>query len=314
MNISYSRFSSYLRCPYAHYLGYIENLKLNRPLRPLQFGGDFHKLLEMRGDKEKLKLARKEIEDTFYELPASWQNDLGENYLEDLNLIFGDYQRVYKKARLPDVTEQKFEIQIGKFKGESVNFVGIIDELYINDNNKISIGEHKTFTQKPDMTTLHMNTQKCLYAKAVYIQKGILPQEVIWDYIHSRPAKEPIWLEKSGRFSSAASKDITPYSWLRGCNRQNIEDEEIRKMCNNYKHNLSNFYFRVTQEFHPKMVDSIWDGFSYTCKDIARNGCKNKTKNITRDCHWCSYKEICNAEMTGGDREYVIKKDYIIKE
>ena len=48
MYISYSRVQSYLGCPYSHYLRYVRRLSKKKPERPLYFGTDFHKLLELR--------------------------------------------------------------------------------------------------------------------------------------------------------------------------------------------------------------------------------------------------------------------------
>ena len=39
-----------------------------------------------------------------------------------------------------------------------------------------------------------------------------------------------------------------------------------------------------------------------------KQGEKNKTKNLTKECAWCEYRDICMAELSGGDREYVIKQ------
>lgn len=318
MHISYSRFASYLSCPYKHYLGYVERLTPKKPARPLYFGSDFHKLLELRGNKKELKKAKVEIADKFYEMPASWQSELGENYVDDLFSIFLDYNKVYKEAPLPHITEHPFEILLGYYKGEPVYFVGVIDELYLykkQGKKFIKIGEHKTFNRKPDMNTLTMNTQKCLYAKATQIERGVLPQEVIWDYIKSTPAKEPIWLPKSERFSESKSSEITPYSWARACKERQIDDIEIiEKGEKLYGQNISNFFFRVPQELYPQMIDNVWEGFVYTCKDIAKQGHKNKTKNITRDCQYCSFRDICFSEMSGGDTKYIISKNYQEKE
>lgn len=314
MHISYSRFSLYLSCPYAHYLRYVKRLELDRPIRPLYFGTDFHKLLELRGDQEALKEAMKNIEDAFYELPPSWQQDLGENYPEDLKSIFKDYQQVYQGAKLPTVTEKEFELKIGSYKGEPVYFVGKIDELYKlkrKGEKVLKLGEHKTFSRRPDMAVLTMNTQKCLYAKAAQMLYGVLPLEIIWDYVKSTPAKEPIWLEKSQRFSLAKSSDITTYSWLRACEERGITDKSVIESGKElYKFNTENFFFRVNQDIYPQMVETIWDGFVYTCKQIVKEGEKNKTKNVTRDCTFCSYRDICFSEMSGGDTDYVIKNNY----
>lgn len=318
MHISYSRQSSYLRCPYLHYLRYVEGLESNKPARPLYFGSDFHKLLEVRKDPIMVKKEWKKIRDKFYDMPGNWQSELGENYPYDVKTIFQDYQQMWKETPLPKITEKPFELNVGYYKNEDIIFVGVIDELYkyIDKNGKksIEIGEHKTFSKPPDMNTLVMNTQKSLYCKAAQMIWGILPRAVRWDYIKSIPAKSPIWLEKSGRFSNAKSQEITPASWRRACREKGITDPAVLQQGDMYTGNENNFFFRVQQDVYPQMVESVFEGFVYTCKDIVRRGLENKTKNMTRDCSWCTYRNICMAEMSGGNREYVVEKEFTTRE
>lgn len=313
MHISYSRFSSYLGCPYKHYMRYVEKISGNKPARPLYFGSDFHKLLEVRKDKKLVKKEWLRMKDDFYRMPSGWQSELGDSYPEDLKTIFSDYMNMWKGTPLPTETEHSFELNIGKENGEDIIFVGVIDELYKYDGG-LDIGEHKTFSIPPNMNTLTMNTQKSLYSKAAEILWGELPKKVRWDYIKSSPAKYPIWLEKSGRFSEVTSKDITPRSWVRACKEKGIEDPEILKKGEMYAGNENNYFFRVEQDVYPEMVEDVFNGFFYTCKDIVNRGMENKVKNITRDCSWCEYRDICMAELSGGDREYVISQNYTRKE
>lgn len=318
MHISYSRESSYLRCPYLHYLRYIEGLESIRPARPLHFGSDFHKLLEVRKDPEQVKREWRRMRDEFYEMPASWQSELGIDYPQDLKDIFMDYQKMWKGTPLPKVTEKPFELNIGYYRNEDIIFVGVIDELYKyidkNGNKSIEIGEHKTFSRPPDMNTLVMNTQKSLYCKAAQMIWGMLPRAVRWDYIKSTPAKYPIWLEKSKRFSASKSQEITVESWRRACKEKGITDPSILVQGEIYRGNENNFFFRVQQDVYPQMVDDVFAGFLYTCKDIVRRGPENRTKNLTRDCAWCTYRSICLAEMSGGSREYVLEKEFTTRE
>lgn len=307
--ISYSRFSLYLRCPYAHFMRYIERISSTAPSRPLHFGSDFHKLLEVRTNKKQVKQEWKRMKDEFYEMPANWQSELGETYPEDLKTIFQDYMKMWQGTPLPDETEHSFELPIKAPSGEKFIFVGVIDELYKTDTG-IDIGEHKTFSRPPDMNTLVMNTQKSLYCKAAQLLWGKLPEKVRWDYIKSTPAKYPVWLEKSKRFSTVTSKEITERSWLRACKEKEITDPSILEQGKMYKGNENNFFFRVEQDVYPEMVDDVFDGFRYTCGDILYQGEKNKTKNLTRDCSWCEYRDICLAELSGGDREYVISEKF----
>ena len=316
MNISYSRVASYMSCPYAHYLGYELGVRSAKPERPLYFGTDFHKLLENRHDKKALKKAKKEIQDTYYEIPPQWQTDLGPDYLEELFSIFSDYCDIYKDAQKPSITEREFLIPMFTHKGEPYVFKGKIDELYLRkrDGEKyIKVGEHKTFNRRPDSNVLVMNIQKNLYAKAVQFLYGILPRTVIWDYIHSKPAIQPIWLEKSNRFSMTKSNLITPYSWLRACKQRGITDEAILQQAEEFRGNVPAYFFRVEQDFDPRMVEDTWSGFMFQAQLIARYGAKNKTKNMTRNCSWCSYRDICYTELTGGNMDHLLERNYVIE-
>lgn len=310
ITVSYSRMQTYLSCPYSHYLRYVKGLKKKGKSRPLSFGSDFHKLLEVRADRKKVKQAYKAQKENYYNLDYSSQADLGDDYLDALKSIFVDYMKIYKNTPMPQVTERPFEIPIGKYKGELIVFNGIIDELYETDEG-IVIGEHKTFNRKPDMLFVVMNTQKCLYAKAVEHITGSLPISVQWDYIRSTPAQLPVWLEKSQKFSEAKNNNITPFSWIRACKERGITDESIlRKGKELYEGNIFNFFFRLSDDVLPTMVNEIYDGFKYTAKEIVRHGDKNKTRHTGTNCSWCEYKDICYAELTGGDVNYIKQRDY----
>lgn len=318
MNISYSRVASYMSCPFAHYLGYELGVKSAKPQRPLHFGTDFHKLLEVRHDRAELKRAKADIRDTYYEIPPQWQSELGPDYLEELFSIFADYCDIYRDAPVPSITEQEFELPVFEHKGEPYLFKGKIDELYKRKNREtgekfLRIGEHKTFTRRPDNNVLVMNVQKNLYAKAVQILYGILPKSVIWDYIHSRPAAQPIWLEKSKRFSAAKSQQITPYSWLRACKEHHIKDPDILAKAEEFRGNIPAYFFRVEQEYDPCMVEDTWRGFKFQAQLIARYGHKNKTKNMTRNCSFCSYRDICYTQITGGNIENLMERSFVVE-
>ena len=190
---------------------------------------------------------------------------------------------------------------------------GIIDELYFDkESGTITIGEHKSFTNRPDMIILAMNQQVCLYAKAVEQEFGKMPTKVRWDYIKSAPSKEPIWLDKSQRFSEAANSNITPYSWLRACKRRRVEDEAILSKAKLYEPNIDNFFFRCELDIHPEMVEAIYRDFKVTVKDMLLKG-NNTTKHVSRDCSWCEYQNLCYGQFTGADLDYTIDKDYVKK-
>jgi hypothetical protein len=309
IKVSYSMISCYLDCAYKHYLRYIQRLRPKKPERSLFFGKDFHKLLQFRHNKTLRIQAFKEIQQTYNDMPRIFQPELGDNYLEELKTIFSDYKKTWKDSEKPIETEHEFLLPIAKYKGEEVCFHGIIDEVY----EDLVMGEHKTFSTAPGMDTLAMNMQVCLYAKAWELETGQKFVRVMWDYTKSKSSVYPIWLESSGRFSTAKNNNITPYSWIRACNARGITDLSILSQGDMYKPNISNFFFRCYIELLPQMVDSVWEDFQYTVKDVIKRGGSNKTKNIGRQCNWCGFRPICYAEFTGTDVTYILERDFEIK-
>jgi len=310
ITISYSRVATYLACPQEHYFSYVEGLKPKAVVRPLSFGRAFHRLLQYRNDPEKLAQTRDLIEDEYYDLPDDQQVALGEDFPRDVAEIFEDYCKVWEGSEQPVETEHEFKIPIARYKGNTVYFHGIIDEIYADG----SIGEHKTFKVKPDLSILAMNQQSMLYAKALELERGIKPRKIRWDYIKSIPAERPMWLAKSARFSEAKSSKITPYSWLRACKEMGIDNPEILAKASRYEANIPNFFFRHEIDVIPEMVDMVWEDFKYTVKEILLRGNANKVKRISRDCSWCSFRPLCYAQFTGADVEYVKQTDYTQRE
>ena len=311
MHISYSRWSTYAHCPYQHYLSYVEKLERKAPIRALTFGKDFHKLLQHQNNKAEMKKVIRDIKETFGQLPSDQQLALGDNYVDDIKQIFLDYKKYWKDSETPTKTELEFNIPLGAYKGSNITFKGILDELYTPESEEYTIGEHKTFSIKPNLDLLSMNAQVCLYAKAVELLYGKKANAVLWNYIRSTPAIEPLFLKTSNRLSEAKNSNITPFSYARACKKYNLEPQQ--KMIEEYSNNLDNFFFRRRLDIVPYMVESIWADFKKLAKEIVIKGDTNKRKSISRDCSWCSYRSICYGEFTGADVEYIKSKDFQTK-
>jgi hypothetical protein len=251
-----------------------------------------------------------EVQEAYNDLSGKARSELGDDYIQELDEVFSDYLVVWEDAELPVETEHEFLIKLGKLNGQDVYFHGLIDEIYDNGD----LGEHKTFTTQPDMSILAMNMQSILYAKARQLETGLIPGAIRWDYIRSSPAKRPVWLESSKRFSDAANSKVTHLSWLRACAERGIVDPVVLAKADRFEPNASNFFFKVSTSIVPQMVDTAWRGFKSVCKDITLRGDTNNVKNISRDCAWCNYRPICYAEFTGADVEYVKKTDFVEKE
>lgn len=311
LKVSYSRVSCYQDCPQKHHFRYVRNLRAKKTAKPLVFGKDFHSLLQVRTSSKKSRKQLALLKDQYYDLGPKAQADLGDNYLDNLELIFNDYQEVWKDSKLkPTETEHEFMILVGKLRKEPVYFHGFVDEVYDDE----LFGEHKTYDKMPNMSVLAMNPQTCLYAKARYLETGKKFRRVLWDYTRSSPSQQPVFLEKSQRFSEAANSNITPMSWLRACAERDITDSKTLAIAEKYAPNISNFFWRCQTEIVPEMVDTVWDSFKETTRRIAVSGPTDETKHISRNCSWCEYFPICFAQFTGADVKHVLKTDFVVKE
>lgn len=314
MGMSYSRVSTFRRCKQSHYFGYIEKLRPKTISRPLSFGGDFHRLMEGYYDPNKAAPfdIYLEMKQTYYTATQAQQDALGETYLEDLKNIYEDYVafRETPSDRRLIGTEIRFEIPLPvSINGEQQVFTGVIDKLEEDPDGGLIITDYKTFTRSPDADSLVMNTQASLYAKAVQTLYGQLPVKMVWDYIKSKPADEPTFLEKSQRLSRAFGDKVTLESWKRACERYDLEVELTDLEAETLKRNRETYFKLIEAEVIPQMVDRVWKDFIKTVREIKYYS-KSQTMSITRDCSWCDYQPLCIATLTGADVEYIKEKDF----
>jgi CRISPR/Cas system-associated exonuclease Cas4 (RecB family) len=319
--VSYSRISTYRDCPQQYHYSYVERITPKKPSAPMFFGKDLHSLLEARskvlmGDTStNADTMFDNISKQYKDLPAVFQEMIGQDYLFNLRSILEDYCQVYDETDSKKIitgVEQKFELPLPVVvKGDRWYINGVIDQREETEEGQTILMDHKTFSRMPDAILMAMNTQACLYAKASQMLDGFLPKKMVWDYIKSTPAEYPVWLEKSQRFSTAASQKITPFSYMRALKSQGLErDRELVKYKNTYYMNIENYFKRVSFDIVPGMVESVWRDFIASAKDLAVNGEKNKVKNVSWKCSFCSFKDLCYTEFTGGDVEYTKERDF----
>lgn len=311
LKISQSRLGAWKRCNYLHYLKYVERIiPKSAKNRPLYFGSDMHLLLEnhtSNTDLSGIKKVFEEITERYNQLSAQELNDLGGDYLNELKTIFMDYKYCYLPFNT-DKREVEFNLELRK----DVIFNGKIDAI-IEEENELTIVEHKTFNNKPSSIVFDMNAQSLLYAKALrlmgYANK---PIKVLWNYIHSKPAQEPVIVD--GKIKATKNNKVIPQSFMRTAKTIGMPFGEARNQSLEYSCNIENFYFRKETTLFDTAVDNFWSGTMNDIKMIYKYGEKCKSKNITKDCGWCDYQPICVLELNGGDVESLKKSQYKLKE
>ena len=291
---SISQINCYRGCKQAWSYRYREKLMAKTPQRPLYIGSTIHKLLEIRANGQDWKeYLHTQVKKDFDSMPSTYQAVLGEDFVECCEKIMRQYDWVWKDENIRYLaTEVKIDTKIRGHK----RFVGVVDAI-VEIDGKMYIMEHKTFkTTKMSMEQTWLNQQTCLYAK-VLSEKGYRIEGVVWDMIKTAAYDAPRVL-KDGSFGKQYGNQTIMSFLDAGCS----EDTIPSSIYEDIKLNHLNFVDRYITPLSQQVIDSVWNDFVETVNEISRD--KGHAKNIGRSCEWCSYKDLCQTELTGGDVEY----------
>lgn len=300
---SISQIKCFRGCKQEWAYNYREKLEPRAPQKPLYIGSTIHKLLELRANKEDWRAyLNTEVRKTFESMPSDYQAILGEDFIECCSDIMEQYDWAYANEEIKYLaTEVKIDIKI---KGNK-RFIGYADAI-CELNGEQYLMEHKSYkTTKMSLDQTWINAQTCVYIKALNEHYGYKIKGVIWDMIKTAAPKPPKVL-KSGQFGKQYA-DQTLYSfWKAGV--KDIPQDVYEDIKDNHK----NFIDRYITPALPTVIDKVWEEFVQSVEEIVK--CKNTPKNLSRDCDWCSFKDLCQTELTGGDVEYTKQLYYTTAE
>lgn len=310
--VSQSKVNVYRKCKYAYHLRYVEKIRKRVKARPLQFGSLVHTMLEADANgTNPYKALTTAV--TGQKLFASEREEL-EQVAQDARFIMRDYFEYWENA--PDDKVLNY-IKRKKKSAEHQIFVEImpgvelevrIDALAENKRGMWLV-EHKTFKQMPSDDHRWRSLQSTIYKKVVDIMK-IKVDGMAWDYIRSKPPTMPQFL-KDGTISKKRIDTLPSAVKALAAQSKKLVPQRIYEAA---QENRKNYFSRVFTAFRAKTVELVWNDFLETVKEMRANHGMFKAKTIDRHCDWCDYEGICRAELTGGDRNFVIKKEYTTRE
>ena len=301
---SISQISCFRGCKQKWAFSYKEGLKSKAPQRPLYMGTTIHKLLEIRangGDWKEHLLSV--VQPEFESMPMDYQSILGEDFVSCCYQIMEQYDWLYKDEGIKYLaTEIKID---AKIKGAK-RFVGVVDAI-VEINGEQYVMEHKSFkTNKMSLDQTWINSQTCLYIK-VLNEQGWNIKGVVWDMIKTSAPKPPRVLKNGSYGKQYQDQTILSFVWA------GVSPEDIPKdIYEDIKDNHKGFLDRYITPVLPSVVTAVWNDFISSVEDISRN--KHTQKNLGRDCDWCAFKDLCQAQLTGGDAEYIKQLYYTTPE
>ena len=304
LNISNSRLQTFRRCHYAHYLKYYEGLKKKAKDSALVRGSAIHECIEYyctgRSWRKSFNRFSKEFYDSHFKEELVEIGDIPrmvEELMENYQVFYEDEPYEYISC------ETYFELPLPMVKG--VQLIGYIDAIIQDDKGKIWSKEIKTYSKTPDRDFLVMNNQSSLYMWALE-QMGYNPQGTLWDIIRAKEPSAPS-ITKGGKLSQARI-DSTPYTLEKGIRKLGLDPEKYRDYIESVR--FENFLYRFPIRKNQEVVDRVISDTQSTARDIRDRGESLRDRNLSKECSWCAYRDICQAEMMGLDTSFIIKNNY----
>lgn len=311
--ISQSKMKTWRRCHKAYDYKYNQHLESRRKKRPLVFGSIGHEMIEANANGDDPKDIIKKYETQAKKLFSAERPE----YLEvvsDAKTVMNHYFEYYKKDKMKFVAiggklaEHKFEVKFAN----GILLKGTIDAVMRDPENRIWLVEHKSHKVIPNDDQRFRDLQTIIYT-SVLESLGIKKVDgVMWDYIRSKPPTVPELL-KNGKLS-VARIDTLQNVYLKAIVDNKLNPKDYKKKLKELEGNEVNFFKRVFMPINPTLYNTLIKETVETANEMSQNAATDKTRNITKDCSWCSFESLCRAELLGIDADLIRKKEFIEEE
>lgn len=220
-------------------------------------------------------------------------------------------------------TEVPFKIDITDHlenPGRPVFFVGTIDGVAVDNDDKLFIVENKTYTAKPEADDLMFHFQSTGYAVAIEMLTGQPITGGLYNGIAKKLIKEPKVL-KSGKLSVDVRQSVTSRSFLAACRKMGANPNHpdyasfLQFLQSREEQGDTRFFYREkffynedqkrswTEDFYKVANEMVANPRIY--RTIPYNGCGKQGSD-------CWYSDICRSAHSGGDVDYILDKRYTV--
>lgn len=169
MRISYSRCSTYQRCPHQYKLQYIDRIAPPRAIE-LEFGSAVHAALKFMYDPAHIALpSLDDVVNAFarawQEIPADEEGEARGIYFEQGVLLLRRYYEKHaqrEEGRFTAATEQFFNIPFD----DEHTLTGRIDRVDVLPDNEVEVIDYKTSRRMPPQPIMEKDAQLAIYRMA----------------------------------------------------------------------------------------------------------------------------------------------------
>lgn len=309
--ISHSKAKTARRCPKAYYYKYIRRLNKKVKSRPLLIGSLVHESIESYIKTGSYLGKFKEFQDKIFSgLPAEERALNSDIVPMCKTLIRGWVNRWNELGWEMLWVEKEFEVEVAP----GVIFIGKMDGKARDPQGRLWLYEHKTCKKMPDELVRMYDVQTPLYL-SIEEEIGEKPSVgVVWDYIRTKMPAVPE-MTKTGGLSTRKNIDTLPEVYAREVKKQGLSLSGYRDIIDGLKANEQSFYRRIQYNVSPQQSLNLREELLITVnyiQDLTKRG--EFPCNLTRDCGWCDYKDLCYAELRGDDTSFLLNYDFEVRD
>lgn len=300
---------SYRRCPKQYEYKYIQHLQRNVPPAPLIRGSILHEILNARattGGTVGAKTILARYEEKYGTLFKEQQEDYGADFLANIKRVYDGYLREYDDTDMEYLSSEEF---LSTPLVGDILYQGHLDKRVILDG-RMWIMDHKTHKHIPTEEQRFNDYQILMYLWAYNKENPTEKAEgIIWDYIRTKPPTIPEPLIKGG-LSQAKNIDTDVYTYTKELVKLRLDQKPYKLfLAELAKRGKGKFYQRIKLPAPSKvMTEQVVKDFSETSQIM--HGLKVYPRTMTRDCSWCEYYRLCNAELRGLDHNFIKKSEF----
>ena len=314
--VRWSAIKSFRRCQKMYDYSWRQNLERRKPVVQLIRGTILGLCLDELSEGKSFEPVLAKYEKEYGKLFKAEQTEYGDLISECRRIVL-NYQARYKGDGLnylPGKNGEKHEIEVEtrfEVDGTRVRFTGHIDKMP-QDGNHILVMDHKSHKVIPDESARYNDLQLITYLWLLPLS-GFKPAVgVLWDYLRTKPPTVPEVL-KNGTLTTRKNIDTDYDTYHKAIIDNGLNPSDYQEQLDRLQAEGSdNYFLRVKIPAPPKaMIENMVDDFKATIAEmIFAEKTGRFTRNMSKDCSWCSKYSLCQAELRGLDSSFIRKADY----
>ena len=321
--VSFTEVDTYRRCQKRWEYRYKLGLKRVRKAMRLFKGEILHEMLNAH---IKMKMTKgkftggdawdvlERYEDEYANYFEEEREEYGVDLIKDCGAIFEGYMRMYRRDPLKYIGSE--ESVYFDLPGKLPRFVGFIDKIAIDEQERRWLMDHKFVERIPTAEDRFADLQLLLYVWAWNNTHDMKIDGIIWDYARSKAPRVPEILKKGG-LSKAKNIDTDQYTYQQAIADNNLNPADYADMLAHLEGKETTFFERVALPAPSKaMVEEVTQDFLQSSAEIQIK--KGKGKSLTRctrsmnsfNCNTCEFRPVCEAQVRQLDAQFIIKSEY----